>query len=100
MSEQMTDKISHIKSLIGTDNEVVKEILKYCNQIKKNAKILDAKNYVLEKIDKTYDIPIIKQYLDKITNVKCTSNWGNSRECHHEITADISCKINNVLVEL
>jgi len=100
MSDTMSDKISHIKSLIGTDSKVVEEIIKHCNQIKQNTKILDAKTYVLDKIDKTYDLPIIEQYLDKITNLQSKGNSDNSYDCHHEVTVDISFTINNMFVKL
>ena len=96
----MSEQIGHIKSLIGTDIKVAEEIIKYCNQIKKNTKILDAKTYVLEKIDKTYDIPIIEKYLDKITNLEYEGNGDNSYDCHHEVVVNISCKINDMFVEL
>ena len=66
----MSEKISHIVSLIGTDDEVVEEIIKYCQQVKTKSKILNMKSYVLEKLDKTYSMPIIEQYLDKITELK------------------------------
>lgn len=58
----MSDKINQIneiKELIGTDSNIAEEIIKYCQKIKNKSKSLNMKSYVLEKIDKTYDINII-----------------------------------------
>lgn len=95
----MSDNINQIKTLIGTNPKIAEEIAKYCEKIKTNNKILNMKPYVLEKIDKTYDINIIEQYLDKIIELKHKVR-DNTKDCHHEIKIHSSFKINDVLVDL
>jgi len=93
------DKLEQIKSLIGNDATVADEVIKYCRQIKTNSKVLNMKTYVLEKLDKTYNMNILEQYLDKITDLKHKVR-DNTKDCHHDITVNSSFKINNVLVDL
>ena len=97
----MTDKINQIneiKKLIGSDSNVAEEIIKYCQKIKNKSKILNMKSYFLEKIDKTYDINAIDQYLDKITELK-HKVYDNTKDCYHDIKIHTSLKINEVLVD-
>ena len=97
----MSDKINQIneiKKLIGTDSNIAEEIIKYCQKIKNQSKILIMKSYVLEKIDKTYDINTIEQYLDKITELKHKVR-DNTKDCYHDIKIHTSLKINEVLVD-
>lgn len=93
------DKLAQIKALIGTDAKVAEEITKYCRQIKANCKILNMKSYVLERLDKKYDMNIIEEYLDKITDLKHKVR-DNTKVVIHDITVNSSFKINDVLVEL
>lgn len=93
------DKLAQIKALIGTDAKVAEEITKYCRQIKANIKILNLKSYVLERIYKKYDMNIIEEYLDKITDLKY-KYLDNTRDVNHEIKVYSSFKINDILVEL
>ena len=75
--------------------------IKYCQKIKNKSKILDIKSYVLEKIDKTYktyNMNIIEQYLDKITDLKHKVK-DNTKDCHHKIKINSSFKINGILVD-
>ena len=99
----MDEQISNIESLIGTDDEVAEEIIKYCQQVKTKSKILNMKSYVLENLDKIYDLPIIEQYLDKITELK-HKVLDNVLEFGGELTraiiVDLSFKINKVFVKL
>jgi hypothetical protein len=97
----MSDKINQIneiKKLIGSDSNIAKEIIKYCQKIKNKSKILNMKSYVLEKVDKTYDINTIDQYLDKITELKHKVR-DNTKDCYHDIKIHRSLKINEVLVD-
>jgi hypothetical protein len=97
----MSDKsnqINKIKELIGSDSNIAEEIIKYCQKIKNKSKSLIMKSYVLEKIDKTYDINIIDQYLDKITELKHKVR-DNTKDCYHDIKIHTSLKINEVLVD-
>lgn len=97
----MSDKINQIneiKKLIGSDSTIAEEIIKYCQKIKNKSKILNIKSYVLEKIDKTYDINTIEQYLDKITELKHKVR-DNTKDCYHDIKIHTSLKINEVLVD-
>jgi antitoxin component YwqK of YwqJK toxin-antitoxin module len=97
----MSDKsnqIDKIKELIGSDSNIAEEIIKYCQKIKNKSKSLIMKSYVLEKIDKTYDINIIEQYLDKIAELKHKVR-DNTKDCYHDIKIHTSLKINEVLVD-
>jgi len=97
----MSDKINQIneiKKLIGSDSNIAEEIIKYCKKIKNKSKILNIKSYVLEKIDKTYDINTIDQYLDKITELKHKVR-DNTKDCYHDIKIHTILKINEVLVD-
>ena len=97
----MSDKsnqINKIKELIGSDSNIAEEIIKYCQKIKNKSKSLIMKSYVLEKIDKTSDINIIEQYLDKITELKHKVR-DNTKDCYHDIKIHTSLKINEVLVD-
>lgn len=47
------DKLAQIKSLIANDAKVADKVIKYCNQVKNNSKVLNMKSYVLKKLDKT-----------------------------------------------
>lgn len=96
----MSDKnnqINKIKELIGSDSNIAEEIIKYCQKIKKN-KSQHMKSYVLKNIDKTSDINIIEQYLDKITEIK-HKVFDNTEDCYHDIKIHTSFKINEILVE-
>ena len=97
----MSDKINQIneiKKLIGSDSNIAEEIIKYCQKIKNKSKNLIMKSYVLEKINKTSDINIIEQYLDKITELKHKVR-DNTKDCYHDIKIHTSLKINEVLVD-
>jgi len=92
------NEINQIKKLIGSDSNIEEEIIKYCQKIKNKSKILIMKSYVLEKIDKTYDINTIDQYLDKITELKHKVR-DNTKDCYHDIKIHTSLKINEVLID-
>ena len=94
----MSDKINQIKALIGSDSNIAEEIIKYCQKLKNKSKILNMKSYILGKINKTYNINIIEQYLDKITEIKHKVR-DNTKDCYHDIKIHTSFKINEILVD-
>ena len=96
--EIIQPQVIYIQNLIGTNVRVAEEIAKYCQQVKTNSKFLNMKSYVLEKIDKTYNLNILKQYLDKITVLK-HKVCDNTKDVHHKIKVYSSFEINNVLVD-